>query len=248
MTESDRKETTRGGLVGKVAGKLKETAGEALDNDELAREGRLQQAQAEAEGEAEVSRREAEQKDNEADLEAERLETETKREQLQAEVNAQKQAEDADRERRQVERKANLEEAGEKQSAEQRVAAAEREADRREREALADRRREKGAAATLTQEARRAQASSRSDRPEGAVMSLQSIPGALLSSTLRIIRVPLDGTLRLGGDSTKAARVMVDRADEVFANTRACFFGMKAWQKTPSDARRRRMSVDMRCG
>ena len=49
-------EQTTGGVIGKIAGKVKEAAGTAVGNDELAREGRLQQAGSEAEVEA---RREA---------------------------------------------------------------------------------------------------------------------------------------------------------------------------------------------
>ena len=45
-------EDTTGGLVGKVAGKVKEAAGEALDRDALAREGRLQQAHVETQEDA----------------------------------------------------------------------------------------------------------------------------------------------------------------------------------------------------
>ena len=45
MTEQEK---TSGGLVGKVAGKAKELAGSLSDKDDLAREGRLQEAQADA--------------------------------------------------------------------------------------------------------------------------------------------------------------------------------------------------------
>ncbi|HEX2397485.1 MAG TPA: hypothetical protein VHI73_05035, partial [Solirubrobacteraceae bacterium] len=56
MTDPDNRERTAGGLLGKLAGKAKEAAGSLTDNDELAREGRLQQAQADADAQA---RREA---------------------------------------------------------------------------------------------------------------------------------------------------------------------------------------------
>ena len=42
-------EHTSGGLVGRVAGKLKEVIGDGAGSDDLAREGRLQQAQTDAE-------------------------------------------------------------------------------------------------------------------------------------------------------------------------------------------------------
>ena len=41
-------ERTAGGLIGRAAGKLKEVVGERAGRDDLAREGRLQQAQADA--------------------------------------------------------------------------------------------------------------------------------------------------------------------------------------------------------
>ena len=63
-------EETAGGLLGKVAGKAKEVAGSAVGNDELAREGRLQQAQSDAEIEARREEAEARQREHEADVEA----------------------------------------------------------------------------------------------------------------------------------------------------------------------------------
>jgi uncharacterized protein YjbJ (UPF0337 family) len=48
MTPDNDSEVT-GGVIGKIAGRLKETAGEALGRDDLAREGRLQQAGSDAE-------------------------------------------------------------------------------------------------------------------------------------------------------------------------------------------------------
>ena len=52
MTDTKTPDETAGGPLGKLAGKAKETAGSVLGNEELAREGRLQQAQAEAEAQA----------------------------------------------------------------------------------------------------------------------------------------------------------------------------------------------------
>lgn len=49
---SQDSERTSGGLVGKVVGKTKNALGAATGNDELAREGRLQEAQSETELEA----------------------------------------------------------------------------------------------------------------------------------------------------------------------------------------------------
>ena len=49
MTDRER---TAGGALGRLAGKIKEAAGAAAGRDELAREGRLQQARVDAEREA----------------------------------------------------------------------------------------------------------------------------------------------------------------------------------------------------
>ena len=49
MTNPEIPERTRGGLAGKLAGRMKQAAGSVLGNEDLAREGRLQQAQVEAE-------------------------------------------------------------------------------------------------------------------------------------------------------------------------------------------------------
>ena len=50
MTNPETSERTAGGLVGKLAGKAKEAAGSVVGDDQLAREGRLQQAQGDVGG------------------------------------------------------------------------------------------------------------------------------------------------------------------------------------------------------
>ena len=72
MTDPEQRERTSGGVLGKVAGKAKELAGEATGNDDLAREGRLQQAQGDAEVDATKAAAEADQREAEADLKAEK--------------------------------------------------------------------------------------------------------------------------------------------------------------------------------
>ncbi|MDQ3756248.1 MAG: hypothetical protein M3394_00115, partial [Actinomycetota bacterium] len=62
--------TTAGGLLGKVAGKAKAVLGSLAGDDDLAREGRLQEASVDAEAEARVRDEEAEQRRREAELEA----------------------------------------------------------------------------------------------------------------------------------------------------------------------------------
>src|SRR3954470_9265547 len=98
MTETER---TTGGPLGRIAGKLKEAAGSAVGNDELAREGRLQQAHVDAAEEAVGEAAEARQREAEAALEEERARTQTERERLQAEQAAaqREQAAEADRAR-----------------------------------------------------------------------------------------------------------------------------------------------------
>lgn len=88
MTNPERTQETAGGLVGKVAGKAKEAAGSALGNDDLAREGRLQQAQAEAEVDARREAQEAEQREAEAEVEGARGDLEIERERLRSEIAA----------------------------------------------------------------------------------------------------------------------------------------------------------------
>jgi uncharacterized protein YjbJ (UPF0337 family) len=52
MGDDEELEVTREGLLDLVAGKAKEAAGSLVGNDDLALEGRLQQAHVEAEAEA----------------------------------------------------------------------------------------------------------------------------------------------------------------------------------------------------
>ena len=58
MTDENDPELTREGLFGKLAGSVKEVAGELVGNDDLAREGRQQQAEVDAEA---LAARDAEQ-------------------------------------------------------------------------------------------------------------------------------------------------------------------------------------------
>src|SRR4051812_40840364 len=102
-------EHTAGGVLGRIAGKAKETAGTVLGNDELAREGRLQQAQSEAEIAARREETEAKQREAEADLEAERTDTEAERERLRAEIAEQDREAEIERERQRAEQQAAAE-------------------------------------------------------------------------------------------------------------------------------------------
>src|SRR4051794_41217128 len=87
----DNTEQVAGGALGKVAGRIKETAGEALGRDDLAREGRLQQAGADAEIEAPQRDDVAGDEQAEADIESRKADTEAERAPLHAEGDAQRQ-------------------------------------------------------------------------------------------------------------------------------------------------------------
>ena len=120
MTAEENEKTT-GGLAGKFVGKAKEAAGELLDRDELAREGRLQQAQGDAQAHAAHLADEARQSEAEAKLEAERAQTEAERARLKAEFEAER------------------EEAAAESEQQREVARADEDADRQVAEAEADR-------------------------------------------------------------------------------------------------------------
>ncbi len=85
---SKDQEETAGGIAGKIAGKVKEMAGAATGDGDLAREGRLQQAQSETEAEAARDAAEAKQREAEAKLEADKAENEVERARLESEVAA----------------------------------------------------------------------------------------------------------------------------------------------------------------
>ena len=72
-------EETAGGLLGKLAGKAKAAAGSLLGDEDLAREGRLQEAGSEAEIQAQRAEAEAEVERRQAEIEAERAEIEEER-------------------------------------------------------------------------------------------------------------------------------------------------------------------------
>jgi uncharacterized protein YjbJ (UPF0337 family) len=69
LTEEEDPELTREDLFGKLAGKAKEAAGSLVGNDDLARDGRLQQAQIDAEADAARDADQAKPHDGEAAFE-----------------------------------------------------------------------------------------------------------------------------------------------------------------------------------
>jgi len=126
-----------GGVIGKIAGRLKETAGEALGNEDMAREGRLQQAGVDAERQARRADSDARDEQAAADIEAQRADTEAERARLEAEIVA-----------------------------ERREAQIEADAQRAETQAEQDKARETAEAARLEQESRRAEARANVIDPE----------------------------------------------------------------------------------
>jgi uncharacterized protein YjbJ (UPF0337 family) len=166
LTSQETTERTVGGTLGKFAGKAKEAAGSLVGRDDLAREGRLQQAQSEAETDAQRNAAEAEQRRAEADLARQKTETELERQRLQNEVSAHEREDQIERDRWEAEREA---------AAEAQRQQAEAEQERKTREAIVDSaeeraERERLAAAKdairLEQDARRAEATANAIDPE----------------------------------------------------------------------------------
>ena len=86
MTRNADNERTVGGLLGRAVGKAKAAAGALTANDELAREGRLQQAQGEAGIAAAAAGREADVTQAEADTRRQEAENDIERQHLENEV------------------------------------------------------------------------------------------------------------------------------------------------------------------
>ena len=166
MTNPDTPEYTRGGLAGKIAGKVKETAGSAVGNEDLAREGRLQQAQVDAEGDAEVALERASQAEAEAELEAKLKENEIERERLENEIAAREREETIERERLAAQTAAEAEARRQKETVGRKERLQERGADIAERAAEAERAAAAQEATRLEREARVARANADAIDPE----------------------------------------------------------------------------------
>src|SRR5689334_23717607 len=106
MTRPETPETTTGGPLGKVVGKVKEVAGEIIGEDDLAREGRLQQAEAGAEAVARRQAAETHQLQNEQQVEAARQQNEIERRKLQTGIAESEREAELERQRQQAERDA----------------------------------------------------------------------------------------------------------------------------------------------
>ena len=159
-------ERTAGGLAGKFAGKIKAAAGSVLGNDDLAREGRLQEAQSDAETQAKREAAEARQADQEAQVAAEKAAVQDERRRLNSEVGAAEREERIERDRQKAEQAAAADAAQRERAAEaakdaQKAAAGIQE-DRAEQERIEDAR----TAVQLEQEARRLEAQADAVDPE----------------------------------------------------------------------------------
>lgn len=139
LTDHEAPEQTAGGLIGKLAGKAKEAAGALAGDNDLAREGRLQQAQVDAETAAHADAAEAKQRDAEASLQAEKAQNETEKARLRNEVATQERAERIERDRREAERRAQSEAVRQRAVAEHQREVQESAADQAERHAEAER-------------------------------------------------------------------------------------------------------------
>lgn len=166
MTNPEIPERTRGGLAGKLAGRIKEAAGSLVGNDDLAREGRLQQAQVEAEADAKAAADRADQAQAEADLVAARKENEIERERLENEIAAREREEAIEQERVEAERAAQTAAGKEIAEIDARQRLQERGADIAERAAEADRLAAAQESSRLDQEARGAEADAKIIDPE----------------------------------------------------------------------------------
>jgi uncharacterized protein YjbJ (UPF0337 family) len=157
LTEQENTERTSGGALGKLVGKAKAATGAALGNNDLAREGRLQQAAADASAEATERSREARQRDREAELEREKAETELERERLQNEVAEQEREQQIERDRHEAERAARAQAEREQAEAERQHDAQVAAADGLEQRAARERLGEAEEEIRLEQQARRAE-------------------------------------------------------------------------------------------
>jgi uncharacterized protein YjbJ (UPF0337 family) len=157
LTDPETSEKTAGGPIGKLVGKAKEATGGLSGNDDLAREGRLQQAQVDAQAQADAQTAEAEQRDAEASLQRQQAEVELERQRLQNEVSAQEREDRIERDRQEAERQAQADAQRQRASAESQRHAQESAASDSEERAERERVAAAEAAIRLEQQARRAE-------------------------------------------------------------------------------------------
>ena len=166
MTDPESSETTAGGVVGRLVGKAKSAAGALVGNEDLQREGNLQQARVEADADAERERRAAELRAEEVAVTERRAEAAAERDRLRAEVEAEERKERAHDDEVRREREIAVDAAGEQAAVEQREELQERVADAAEISALERRATEAADVARLEAEARNAELTAETIDPE----------------------------------------------------------------------------------
>ena len=167
MTNPDKTEDTAGGLTGKIAGKAKEAAGAVLGDEQLAREGRLQQSQVDAETDAAArGRRGTAARGGGSSSRRLAWRTKSERERLANEVAAEDREAAIERETARVKQQAQAVEQRETKAAQAQQAVEQYAAASAEQEAEAKRIAEEQAAERLEQEARRAEARADAIDPE----------------------------------------------------------------------------------
>jgi len=168
VSEQQGSERTTGGLAGKVLGKVKQAAGSVTGRDELAREGRLQDAQADAELEARRDAEQARGREQEAQLQHERTETELQRRELENEVAAQQREQQAEQDRHQAEAQAQQEAQQREQAAQQQRDSEHQVAEQQERQTETAKLSAQEEAIRLEREARAAEERAQNRDPEAA--------------------------------------------------------------------------------
>jgi uncharacterized protein YjbJ (UPF0337 family) len=166
MTDAESPETTTGGAVGRFVGKVKSAAGALVGNEDLQREGNLQQARVEAEAAAERKRRTADLRAEEVAVAERRVDAAAERDRLRAEVEAEDREERAHDDEVRREREIATAAARERAAVEQREESQQRAADAAEISALEQRASDAADVARLEAEARKADLTADTIDPE----------------------------------------------------------------------------------
>jgi uncharacterized protein YjbJ (UPF0337 family) len=157
MSESEPTETTAGGAVGRFVGKAKSMLGSLTGNDDLQREGNLQQAQSEAEQRAASAQQAAELRNNEVAVEARRADAVAERDRLRTELEAEERKAGIERAESQRSREIAAQELRERAAIHERESLQERASDATANAALHRRTADEAEIARLEHEARNAE-------------------------------------------------------------------------------------------
>ncbi len=166
LNDQEHSEQTTGGTVGALAGKAKQVVGSLVGNKDLAREGRLQQAQAVAEAEAARRASEAKQREHEADLTDQKTEIDLERQRLQNQLAEREREQRIERDRRDAERETQAKAQREQADAERQRKAQDAAADGAEQRAEQERLEVAKEAIGLEQQARAAESKANTIDPK----------------------------------------------------------------------------------